>query len=60
LGVLELSLREAEHVSSSPLRLTDPGGQTITLPAGTAHGDEIILRYRGRAVLLKVRVRERS
>lgn len=56
-GILELSPREAEHLTRFPLRLTDPGGDTITLPAGTAHGDQIVLLYRRRAVQLSVRVR---
>ena len=59
-GTLELSSREAEHLTRSPLSLIDPNGQTLVLPAGIGHGDEITLLYDRRAVLLKVRVRERS
>jgi curved DNA-binding protein CbpA len=59
-GILELSPHEAEHLTRSPLSLTDPSGQTIALPAGIAHGDEITLLYHRRAVLLKVRVRGRG
>jgi curved DNA-binding protein CbpA len=56
-GILELSPREAEHLTRLPLRLTDPSGHTITLPAGTAHGDQITLLYRGYTLPLSVRVR---
>lgn len=56
-GILELSPSEAEHLTRLPLSLTGPGGHTITLPAGIAHGDRITLLYRGCAVQLGVRVR---
>src|SRR5215218_2942405 len=60
-GILELSAHEAEHLTRYPLSLTDPSGQTITLPAGIGHGDEIALLYHRRAAaLLKVRVRGRT
>ena len=59
-GILELSPEEAEHLTRSPLILTDPSGQTIALPTGIGHGDELTLLYDGRVVLLKVRVRGRS
>lgn len=59
-GILELSPHEAEHVTRSPLILTDPSGQKIALPAGIGHGDEITLRYHGRAALLRVRVHGRT
>jgi curved DNA-binding protein CbpA len=59
-GILELSPHEAEHLTRSPLSLTDPSGQTIALPAGIRHGDKITVLHHGRAVLLKVRLRGRS
>ena len=54
-GILELSPREAEHLTRAALILTDPSGQQIALPAGIGHGDEITLLYQRRRVLLKVR-----
>ena len=58
--ILELAPHEAEHLASFPLILSDPSGEKIAVPAGNGHGDEITLRYHGRAVVLKVRARGRS
>jgi DnaJ-class molecular chaperone len=59
-ATLELSAAEAGLLARAPLRLTDGGGQTITLPAGTADGDRMTVRYRGHVVLLTVHVRTKT
>ena len=59
-GILELSAHEAEHLARTPLSLTDGRGQTIVLPAGLGHGDRIVVRYHGHAVLLTLQVPARS
>jgi curved DNA-binding protein CbpA len=53
-GILELSPSEARHLAHHPLTLTDGHGQTILLPAHTAHGDEITLRYNDRPIILTI------
>ena len=55
-ATLELSVAEAGLLARVPLRLSDRSGHTITLPAGTADGDQMTVRYGGHAVLLTVHV----
>jgi curved DNA-binding protein CbpA len=59
-ATLELSHAEAGLLAGAPLRLSDRIGHTITLPAGTADGDRITVRYRGHVVLLTVHVRTKT
>jgi len=60
-GVLELSAREADQLTHAPLTLTDPYGRIITqLPAGIGHGDRVAFRDRGRLIVLRVAVAERT
>jgi curved DNA-binding protein CbpA len=59
-ATLELSPEEAWHLARRPLRLSDRAGYAITLPAGTADGDQMTLRYRGQVVLLSVHVRAKT
>ena len=59
-AVLELSDREAAHLARSPLILTDAHGGRILVPAGTAHGDQLVLRDRGELIVLRVRVHEKT
>ncbi len=58
-GILELSPSEARHLAHRPLALTDGHGQTISLPAGAGHGDEITLRYDGRPIVLTIHCNEK-
>jgi DnaJ domain len=55
-AVLELTDREAAHLARSPLILTDAHGGRIRVPAGTAHGDQLVLHHRGQLIVLHVRV----
>lgn len=55
-GVLELTDREAAHLARFPLILTDAHGGCILVPAGTAHGDQLVLHDRGQLIVLGVRV----
>jgi hypothetical protein len=55
-ATLELSVAEAGLLARVPLRLSDRSGHTITLPAGTADGDQMTVRYGGHMVLLTVHV----
>jgi len=55
-ATLELSVAEAGLLARVPLRLSDRSGHTITLPAGTADGDQMTVRYGGHVVLLTVHV----
>jgi hypothetical protein len=55
-ATLELSLAEEALLARVPLRLSDRSGHTITLPAGTADGDQITVHYRGHVVRLTVHV----
>jgi curved DNA-binding protein CbpA len=55
-GVLELTDREAAHLAHFPLTLTDAHGARIVVPAGTAHGDQLMLHHRGELIALRVRV----
>jgi hypothetical protein len=56
-GILELSPSEGWHLARHPLTLRDGHGRLIVLPAGTGHGEEIILSYYGRPVILTVQLR---
>jgi curved DNA-binding protein CbpA len=58
-GSLELSAHESAHVAGRPLVLRDAQGQTIMLPAGTRHGDEITVLHGGHRVVLTVRMHAR-
>lgn len=55
-AVLELTDREAAHLARFPLILTDAHGGRILVPAGTAHGDQLVLHGRGELIVLRVRV----
>ena len=55
-AVLELTDREAAHLTRSPLILTDAHGGRILIPAGTAHGDQLVLHDRGELIMIRVRV----
>jgi len=59
-ATLEISLAEAGLLARVPLRLSDRRGHTITLPAGTADGDQITVRYCGHVVLLTVHLRTKT
>jgi len=59
-ATLELSVAEARLLARVPLLLTDSSGQTITLPAGTADGDQMTVRYRGHVVLLTIHARTKT
>lgn len=58
-AVLELTDREAAHLTHFPLTLTDAHGGRIVVPAGTGDGDQLMLRDRGELIVLRVRVHER-
>lgn len=53
-GILELSPSEARHLADHSLMLRDGQGALIVLPAGIGYGEEIILPYNGRLVVLTV------
>jgi curved DNA-binding protein CbpA len=55
-AVLELTDREAAHLARFPLILTDAHGGRILVPAGTAHGDQLVLPDRGELIVLRVHV----
>ena len=55
-AVLEVTDREAAHLARFPLILTDAHGGRILVPAGTAHGDQLVLHHRGELIVLRVRV----
>jgi len=59
-AVLELTDREAAHLARFPLILTDAHGGRILVPAGTAHGDQLVLHDRGELIVLHVRVHEKT
>jgi DnaJ domain len=59
-AVLELTNREAAYLARSPLILTDAHGGRILVPAGTAHGDQLVLHARGELIALRVRVHEKA
>lgn len=59
-GILELSPQEAADLARAPLTLRDARGRRITLPAGTADGDEITLLQYGGGAVLTVRVRGKT
>ena len=59
-GVLQLTALEAAHVARFPLTLTDGSGGRIVVPAGTRDGDELLLRERGRLIVLHVRFTGRT
>jgi len=55
-AVLELTDREAARLVRFPLILTDAHGGRILVPAGTAHGDQLVLHYHGQIIVFHVRV----
>jgi DnaJ domain len=55
-AILELTDWEAVHLARFPLILTDAHGGRILVPAGTAHGDQLVLHDRGELIVLRVRV----
>jgi curved DNA-binding protein CbpA len=55
-AVLELTDQEAAYLARFPLILTDAHGGRILVPAGTAHGDQLVLHARGELIVLRVRV----
>jgi curved DNA-binding protein CbpA len=55
-AVLELNDEEATHLGRFPLILTDAHGGRVVIPAGTAHGDRLVLDDRGQLIVLHVRV----
>ena len=55
-AVLELTDREAAHLARVPLIFTDAHGGRILVPAGTAHGDQLVLHDRGQLIVLHIRV----
>jgi len=59
-AVLELTDREATHLARFPLILTDAQGGRILVPAGTAHGDQLVLYDRGELIVLRVRVHRKG
>jgi curved DNA-binding protein CbpA len=59
-AVLELTDREAAHLARFPLILTDAHGGRILIPAGTVHGDWLVLHDRGGLIVLRVRVHEKT
>ncbi len=59
-AVLELTDLEAAHLARFPLILTDAHGGRILVPAGTAHGDQLVLHHRGELIVLRVRVHEKT
>jgi curved DNA-binding protein CbpA len=58
-AVLELTDREAAHLTRFPLTLTDAHGGRIVIPAGTGDGDQLVLHDRGGLIVFRVRVHER-
>jgi len=54
-GVLELTALEAAHLAHFPLTLTNGRNERIVLPAGTADGDELVIRDGDRLIVLQVR-----
>ena len=54
-GVLELTALEAAHLAHFPLTLTNGRNGRIVLPAGTADGDELVIRDGARVIVLQVR-----
>ena len=54
-GVLELTALEAAHLVRFPLTLTNGRNGRIVLPAGTANGDELVVRDGARLIVLHVR-----
>jgi len=55
-AVLELTDREAAHLARFPFVLADAHGGRILVPAGTGHGDQLVLHHRGELIVLRVRV----
>lgn len=58
-AILELTDREAAHLTRFPLTLTDAHGGRIVVPAGTGDGDQLVLHDRGGLTVFRVRVHER-
>jgi curved DNA-binding protein CbpA len=58
-AVLELTDREAAHLSRFPLIVSDAHGGRILVPAGTRDGDQLVLHDRRGLFVLRVRVHER-
>jgi curved DNA-binding protein CbpA len=59
-GIIELSPGEARHLARHPLTLRDGRGRLVVLPAGAAHGDELIMLYDGGPVVLTVQLRGKT
>ena len=59
-GILELSPREAAHLSRRPLALRDEQGETILLPAGIRHGDRITVLHNGHLAVLTIRTHSQN
>jgi curved DNA-binding protein CbpA len=55
-AVLELTDREAAYLARFPLTLTDVHGGRILVPAGTGHGDQLVLRDGGELIVLRVHI----
>lgn len=59
-GILELSPAEASYVARFPLALHDARGNTIVLPAGTGHGDQVTVPGGVHTAILTVRTRRKT
>jgi curved DNA-binding protein CbpA len=59
-GILELSPDESRQLARRPLTLTDAHGQTIVLPTGAGLGDQIVVRYNDRPVILTIQLKEKT
>jgi curved DNA-binding protein CbpA len=59
-GILELSPGEARHLARRSLTLTDAQGRTIVLPAGAGLGDQIVVLYDDRPVILTIQVQGKT
>lgn len=55
-GILELSPSETAQLARYPVVLRDPHGQTIMLPAGTRHGEQVTVLYDGEPATLTIRL----
>ncbi|HEY2436978.1 MAG TPA: DnaJ domain-containing protein [Solirubrobacteraceae bacterium] len=55
-GVLELTASEAADLARRPLVLTDTHGRRSLIPAGTRHGDQLVLGDGDRLIVLRVQV----
>lgn len=59
-GILELSPSEARHLAHHALTLIDVRGRAIVLPAGTDHGDAIVLPQDADRVVLTIKVQGKT